>query len=159
MLDLKGKFKVEHVRNGKVLHVEEGNNAIVNEGLDKILNVMFHDTSPIGTWYIGLVDDSGWTAFAAADTLAVHSGWTEYTDYTGNRQEWTEDAASSQAITNTTVVTFAMNATGDVKGIFVCSAATGSSGTLWSTAAFTASQGVVDGDEIKVTYTVEAANA
>ena len=156
---MKGRYQLEHWRNGKLLQVLKGHNDIVDEGLDKLLDVQFHGTTPINPWYIGLVDNASWTAFADADTLASHAGWLENTDYAGTRKEWTEDAASGQSITNTTVVTFVMNATKVIKGIFVNSATSGTVGTLWATASFASTISVVNADEIKLTYTVDAAHA
>jgi hypothetical protein len=158
-MDLKGKFQVEH-RNpeGHLLGVYDFPNGIVDEGLNHILDTEFHGSSQISTWYIGLVDNSGWTSFADADTLADHSGWSENTDFSeGARVEWQEDAASVRTITNSTTADFSINATGNIKGIFVSSnstKATGNTGTLWSTAAFSSVVVVGSGDTLKVTYTV-----
>ena len=158
-MNLKGKFQVEHRdSDGNLKAVYDFPNGIVDEGLNHILDTQFHGSTAVTTWYIGLVDNSGWTAFADADTLASHSGWTELTDYTESaRVEWDEDAASSRSITNTTTADFSMNATNNVKGIFVSSnstKSTGNTGTLWSTAAFSSVVAVANGDTLKVTYTV-----
>ena len=156
-LNLGGVFKIEHIRKGKVIQTAYGKNDVVNEGLDKLLDVMFHGTIQITTWYLGLIDNSGFTGLSNSDTLASHTGWTEFTTYTGTRQEWTEDAASGQEITNTTVVTFDITGTATVYGAFLCSVASGTSGTLWATAPFSSTISVINGDQIKITYTVTAA--
>ena len=158
-LNLKGAFKVEHRDiDGELKGVYEFPNGIVDEGLNSILDVQFHAASQITTWYIGLVDNSGWTAFADADVLGSHAGWVENTDFSeGNRVTYVEDAAASRSITNTTTADFSVNATGNIKGIFVSSnnvKSTGNTGTLWSTAAFSSVVAVSNGDTLKVTYTV-----
>lgn len=158
-LKLKGAFKVEHRDiDGELKGVYEFPNGIVDEGLNSILDVQFHAASQITTWYIGLVDNSGWTAFADADVLGSHAGWVENTDFSeGNRVTYAEDAAASRSITNTTTADFSVNATGNIKGIFVSSnnvKSTGNTGTLWSTAAFSSVVAVSNGDTLKVTYTV-----
>ena len=158
-LKLKGAFKVEHRDiDGELKGVYEFPNGIVDEGLNSILDVQFHAASQITTWYIGLVDNSGWTAFADADVLGSHAGWVENTDFSeGNRVTYVEDAAASRSITNTTTADFSVNATGNIKGIFVSSnnvKSTGNTGTLWSTAAFSSVVAVSNGDTLKVTYTV-----
>ena len=158
-LKVKGQFKVEHFRKGVKIGEYEFPNGIVNEGLNKILDVMFHDATKIATWYIGLVNNAGFTAYNAADTMASHAGWSEWTSYDeANRVEWTEGAASGKSITNATPVTFTISATGTIRGLFVCSENTksGTTGTLWSTADFASTVNVVDDDEINVTYTVNA---
>jgi hypothetical protein len=158
-MNLKGKFQVEHRdAEGTLKGLYDFPNGIVDEGLDHILNTQFHGTSQITTWYIGLVDNATWSAFADADTLASHAGWSEFTDYSeGNRVTWQEDAASSRSITNTTTADYTINATGNAKGIFVSSnnvKSTGNTGTLWATAAFSSVVAVANGDTLKVTYTV-----
>lgn len=151
----KGKFKIEILdKDGKVKFMEEFPNDITTQGKNSILDVQFHAATQITTWYIGLVDNSGWTAFAAADTLASHAGWNEFTTYTGNRKEWTEGAPSSGSITNATSVDFAITGSGTLKGVFIASVATGTSGTLWSTAAFSSTVPVINGDTLKITYTI-----
>jgi len=126
--------------------------------LNHILDTEFAAGSQVATWYIGLVDNSGWSAFADADTLSSHAGWTESTNYTeANRVEWDEDAASSRSISNSSTANFSLNATGNLKGIFVTSnnvKSTGNTGTLWSTAAFSSVVATSNGDTLKVTYTI-----
>jgi len=156
---LAGRFVVEHRDADDTLKATyEFPNAIVDVGLNHILDVWAHGASQVATWYLGLVDNSGWTAFADVDTLASHAGWSEFVSYTeANRVEWDEDAAASRAISNTTTADFSVNATGNVKGIFVSSnnvKSTGTTGTLWSTAAFSSVVATANGDTLKVTYTV-----
>ena len=47
-----------------------------------------------------------------------------------------------------------MTGTAVIKGVFLNSDATGTAGTLWATAAFASTVSVVNGDTLKVTYTV-----
>ena len=171
-----GTFKVDHYRKGKRINSWTFKNGITNEGKNKLLDVMFHATTQITTWYLGLIDNVGYTALAASDTYAGidgANGWDEFPDYTdpGNsdsaltRPEWTEGAASSQAITNSSVVVFDITATGTVKGIFLVGGGSASDtksdnaggGTLWATALFTGGDvPVQNGDALRVTYTVNA---
>jgi len=158
-LKLNGQFKIEHRgADGKLIGVYDFPNGIVDVGLNHILDTQFTGSSQVTTWYIGLVDNSGWTAFADADTLSSHAGWAENTDYTeANRVTWAEDAAAARAITNSTTADFSVNASGNIKGIFVSSnnvKSTGNTGTLWSTAAFSSVVAVTSGDTLKVTYTI-----
>jgi hypothetical protein len=157
-MKLRGRFLIEH-RNeaGKLIGVYRVPNGIVDVGLNKILDDMFNAGSQSSLWYIGLVDNSGWTAFAAGDTMGSHTGWTESTVYTaGTRPQWTVGAAASRQVTNASTVDFAINGTATLKGIFVVDDNTksGTSGTLWATAAFSSTIGVSSGDTLKVTYTV-----
>lgn len=158
-LNPKGKFTVEHIRDGKVIGTHEFPNGITNGGKDSLLNVYFHAATQITTWYLGLVDNASFSAFAAADTMSSHAGWVESTAYSeAVRQTWSMGASSGQSVTNGTAATFTMNATATIKGIFVPSDSTkgGTTGTLWSTAAFASTVSVNNGDLLKVTYTVSA---
>jgi len=156
---LAGRFVVEHRdSDDNVKAIYEFPNGIVDAGMNHILDTQFHGSTQVATWYIGLVDNSGWSAFADIDTLSSHAGWTESTAYTeANRVTWAEDAASSRSISNSTTADFSINASGNLKGIFVSSnnvKSTGNTGTLWSTAAFSSVVATANGDTLKVTYTV-----
>jgi len=152
-------------------------NGITNEGKNKLLDVMFHGVSAITTWWLGLIDNSGYSALAAGDTYAninqAGNGWDEFTDYTdaanggsaSTRPEWTEGTASGQAITNGSPVVFDITSSGTVKGLFLVGGAANaqnkgdhtSGGTLWATALFGTGDVPVNAeDQLKVTYTVSA---
>ena len=118
----------------------------------------------------------GYTTLAATDVYANignGNGWAEFTDYTdaGNgdsastRPEWTEGAASGQAITNASPVIFDITGSGTVKGLFLVGGIANAhnksnheaGGTLWATALFgTGDVPVNASDQLKVTYTVSA---
>lgn len=182
-LNLHGKFEVEHFRSGKKIDEFEIDNGITVEGKNFLLNLAFHGASgpaKINTWYIGLVDNAGFTAFDETDIYddidQAGNGWDEWPDYTDanngdsttTRPEWTEAAASNKSITtDTPQAIFDVVAAGDgdtVKGVFVCggpNAQTKSDHTvgsppniLWSTAAFSATVPVQTNDQLKVTYTL-----
>lgn len=159
--NLKGKFKVEIIRANGDIELLDFNNDITNEGKNLILDIMFHDQTQIASssWYIALISNAGYTALAAADTMASHGGWTEFTGYSqGTRVAWGPGAPSSQAITNGTPATFDITSSGTLKGVFVTSgsAKSGTSGKLWATALFSADVPVNNGDQIKITYTVSS---
>jgi hypothetical protein len=154
----RGKFRIEHRnKDGKLLGIYEVPNGIVDVGLNHILETEFHSGSQVTTWYIGLIDNASFSALAAADTMASHAGWVESADYTeANRPTWTAGAAAARTITNAVTVDFSINATKTIKGIFITSNNTksGTTGTLWSTAAFGSTVSVNNGDTLKVTYTL-----
>lgn len=154
-LPLRGFYYIEH-RNaaGKLIGLYRVPNGITDVGMNDLLDVTFGNSTQSATWYIGLIDNSGYSGVANSDTLASHAGWSENTDYTGNRQTWGVGSASSRSISNGTTVDFAINATATLKGIFICNASTGTSGILWSTALFSSTVSVQNGDTLKITYTV-----
>lgn len=145
-------------KDGKLKWEADAPNIVVNAGLDHALNVIFHGATQVSPWYMGLVT-SGPT-YAAADTLASHAGWTEFTSYADNRKEFNEGAASGQSISNSgNAASFAINGSGTIAGAFLCSAETGTSGTLFSEASFSqGNKGVSSGDTVNVTYTISAAD-
>ena len=136
---------------------EKAHNLVTNEGLNHILDIVLGGDTQITTWYVGLKNTG---APAAADTLASHAGWTENTNYTGNRQEYVEGAAASQSISNSSnVASFAIDTNGQtIAGAFLASVATGTAGTLFSVANFSSSKSCDNGDTLEVTYTVSAAD-
>lgn len=154
-----GRVKIELIRNGNVIQEFEQPNLIVNQGKNYILDVMFNGGTQIAnnSWFVGLISNSGYSAIVAGDTAASHAGWSEFISYdeTG-RVGWGCGAASSQAVTNTTPLTFTISASGTVKGVFVISNSTkgGTSGTLWAAALFSSDVVVADNDELRVTYTL-----
>ena len=81
------------------------------------------------------------------------------------RPEWTEGAASGQAITNASPVVFDITGSGTVKGLFLVGGIANAQnkgnheagGVLWATALFgTGDVAVNADDQLKVTYTVSA---
>jgi hypothetical protein len=156
-LGLSGMWHIQHIRDGQVLAEFDTPNGITDVGIHNLLDTGFRGTSQISTWYAGLVDNAGFSAFAAGDTMASHAGWAESTAYgDANRRTWSPGAAGTRQLTNGTTMDFAINGTATIKGIFIASNNTkgGSTGTLWSTAAFGSNVAVQNGDTLKVTYTL-----
>lgn len=158
-----GRFQIEHRRDGKLIGIYNVKNTITKVGRDYALGVAFHDDTKIASWYMSLVDNSGFTAVSENDTGASHAGWNEFTTYTYsgggvNRGLWGVGAASSQQVTNATPVTFDITGSGTIKGIFIIgSQAKGATtSTLWTAALFSAGVPVVNGDQLKITYTLSA---
>jgi len=157
-LTVHGKWFIENYdKTGKLVQRFEVFNNITDEGLDKILDVMFGVDTKVAAWYAGLIDNVGFVAFADGDLLNSHAGWDEFATYTGNRKQWSPGASSSQEITNAVSMDFAITGDGVVHGGFICSAASGTTGVLWSTAAFAANLTVTNGSTIKLVYTLTAA--
>jgi hypothetical protein len=120
---------------------------------------MFVEETQITDWFLGLIDNSGYSALANTDTMASHAGWAEFILYSqATRPAWGVGAASSQQVTNATAMTFDITGSGTVKGGFLCSNSTisGTTGTHWATALLSAAQAVNNGDQIKLIYTIEA---
>jgi hypothetical protein len=158
-----GRFSIEcYDKDGKLKWTESNHNLVVNVGLQYMAGVALTSTTQITTWYVGLYGAGASNTPAATDTLAIHAGWTEVTPYAGSRPAITFVAATNanpSVVTNSSPVSFTINATQTVGGAFLCSVASGTSGTLFSAADFSApgDRSVVSGDTLNVTYTMSLA--
>ncbi len=147
---------------GRVKSDDYGHNLITNAGLNDVLNAYIRGTTQTTAWYMSLVDNSGFSAFAAADVASSHAGWSENQSYSqATRPQWSPGAASSQSITNSSSVNFSITATVTIRGIFIISNSTigGTTGTLFSEAAFSGgNQSCNNGDTLQATYTLSLAS-
>lgn len=157
-----GVFHGQHIRAGEVIDEWEDHNLVTNEGLNALLDIMFHGSTQITTWYIG-VFEGNYTPVATVTAATITSASTESTAYDeSTRVEYNEAAASSQSTTNSAnKATFTFNATKTIYGAFLVSASAKSatSGTLFSAAKFSSSKSVVSSDQLLLTYTFTAASA
>lgn len=135
---------------------------VTDVGINHILNTEFNSGTQVlqGAWYLGLVNNTPSPTSAAGDTLASHAGWAETTSYAGNRKAWTNGASTAKTMTNAATVDFVMASTIVVAGFFMCTAATGSSGTLFAVVAFTGGTSSANsGDTLQLTCTVSASSS
>jgi len=164
-----GVFHFEcYDRDGNLKWSDTAKNIVVNTGLQDMNNKYFRGSAYTAAWYIGLVSDSGFTGYAAADTLASHAGWTETTAYSGaNRATATfgvPTTADPSVVDNTSSqATFVMSGTVVVKGAFLSNVQdkTSNSGLLFSAANFETpgDRSVVSGDTLNVRYEFSLADA
>lgn len=163
--EIGGRFIAEAINpDGSVAWREELKNGITNVGLNNLLDVYLGATAKNSAWYIGLIDATGYSTLAAADTMSSHTGWAEHTSgYSqSNRPTWSPGSASSQSVTNASTVDFTVTSSITIKGMFLTTSNTkgGTTGILWCTALFTSGdQGLVNGQTLKITYTCSAAGA
>jgi len=157
-LKMKSHYKVECFdADGNLKWVEEVDNLVTNAGLNDLLDKYFKGSSYTGAFYVGLKDTG--TA-AAGDTLASHSGWTEDANYSGNRKALTLGSVSGQSVDNSaSKAAFAISGTTTIYGAFLCTAASGTSGTLYGVADFGTARSVLADDTLNVTVTLTAATA
>lgn len=148
-------------KDGNLKWEEKTHNLVVNQGLQDMNSKYFSGSTYTAAWYVGLVTGPGsGTAFAAADTLASHAGWTEFVNYSGSRKAavfGTATTADPSVITNSaSPASFSITSSGGVvAGAFLCSVASGTSGVLFSESDFQSpgDRTVVSGDTLNVTYT------
>jgi hypothetical protein len=155
-----GVFTVEcRDANGNLKWTDSFHNLVVNEGLQDMNSKYFSGSGYSAAWFLGLVNGPGsGTSFSANDTIATHGGWTENTNYTGNRKQVTfgsPSLADPSVINNSgSPAVFTMNANAQtIAGAFLCSVSSGTSGILFSAGDFTGGDKLVDsGDTLSVTY-------
>lgn len=170
----KGRFVVEHWRNGKRINEFHFDNAVTTEGKNEGLNNIFKGAAGLASWYLGLISSTGYTALAVTDVYAginlAANGWTEFAGYTDNlnagnattRPVWNSGTVSAASLTSVSVSIFDITAAGTVKGLFAVGGTNSrtksdatAGNTLWATALFSAGDVTVAiGDQLKVTYTV-----
>lgn len=130
-------------------------NGTTTGGMTDRLNVAFNGGTQKTSWFLGLIDNSGFSALATGDTMASHAGWTENVSYTsGTRPQWTPLTVAGSSVVNSSVVAFTMTGSVTIKGIFLCSDSTlsGTTGILWATGAFAAPQALTSTQVLNVTY-------
>jgi hypothetical protein len=147
-------------KDGKLKWEDSTHNLVVNQGLADMNTKYFEGATYTAAFFLGLVTGPGsGTSFAAADTLASHVGWTEFTNYSGSRKAvtfGTATVADPSVLATSSAVSFTISgAGGTVAGAFLCTVASGTSGTLFSEADFQSpgDRVVVSGDTLNVTYT------
>lgn len=131
---------------------ERFHNLVTTEGKTDLIDKYFKGSAYTAAWYLGL---KGAGSAAAGDTLASHAGWTELTPYSGNRPgiTWGTTSAGSNTASG---VAFSITGSATVAGAFICTAASGTTGTLYSAGDFSAARTVASGDTLTVTPTVSA---
>jgi len=156
-LKVKHHFKVECVRNGKIVWTEEFDNMVVTAGAAKYLDATLKTGLAAPLWYVGLKDTG---TPLIANTMAAHVAWATITPYSNA----TDPAFTPGSITGTSTVSvdnsaskavFTINATDDVYGAFLKDDNTkgGTTGTLLGVGDFSALRGVISGDTLNVTVT------
>jgi hypothetical protein len=165
-ISIQGHYDVVCVgADGQIKWTDSIKNLVVTVGKNDLLDKYFAGSAYTAAWYMGLVDNTSFSAYAATDTLAAHSGWLENLGYTisgssTNRATvgWSTAAASGSKVASTAA--FTINATSTILGALMCTTqarnttSNGGAGILYSAGSFTGgTRAVVSGDTLNVTYT------
>lgn len=165
---LVGRYEVEcYGADGKLKWRDTIDNTVVTVGKNHIL-----DTELAGSAYtvvgpfMGLISSTSFTAIAAADTMASHTGWLEAGNantptYTSPRKTAVFSAASAGAKALSSALSFAITGTGTIKGCFIATG-TGALSTIDNTAGTLLSAGlfsggdraVISGDTVNVSWSL-----
>lgn len=173
-----GMAGVYHVEcrdaQGNLKWTEEFPNLVNAVGKELMLDTLLKGSSYSVTGpFLGLIDGAGST-FSASDTMASHSGWTEFTNYTvgGSAVRGTAVFASATSTGSTpsnvttsaaTAITYTITGGGGtVGGCFLVLGSGASStlsntgGVLYSAGNFTTAKITTAGDTVSVTYSTTA---
>jgi hypothetical protein len=155
-LNFQGSWLIDHYRAGRQIGQHYIPNLVLNAAKNANLDTFFNGSGQLTSWYVGLINNSGFTSIVASDTIASHAGWSELTtQYSqGTRPAWGQGAASAQIITNASPIVFSMVTTVTVQGLIIVSQSTkgGTSGLMWSAASFPTPLPTVNLDELRCTY-------
>ena len=176
LVGIEGFYKVEcRDKDGNLKWEESFPNLVNAVGKELLLDTLLRTSGTYTTVgpFLGLISGSTPT-FDAADTMASHVGWTEFTNYTvgGSPVRGTAvfSAASSSGASPSNVTTCPAAAItytitgggGTVGGCFLVTGSGASStqgntsGTLYSAGAFAVAKITTSGDTVSVTYSTTA---
>lgn len=130
-------------------------NLVTTVGKNDLLDKYLKGSGYTQTFRMGL---KGAGSAAAGDTQASHAGWSELTDYTGNRKDVTMNASAAGSSSSPTQA-FAITGTMTVAGVFTNNGGSATksdtTGTLFSAGDFSGgNKAVGNGDTLNVTYTL-----
>lgn len=147
-------------QNAFVAWVEDIHNLVTTEGKNDQLSQYFKGSAYTAAFFIGLVNNTGFSAYSATDTAAQingTNGWAETAPYSNaTRVAWVGGSASGGSIDNTaSVAVFNINSSATVRGAFVATASAKNAitGKLYGEADFSAARSVISGDSLNVTST------
>ena len=159
-------FKCFEYEGGPLLWEDKIDNVVCTLGKNLMLQTALTGSAYTVTGpYMGLISSVGYTAVAAADTMASHTGWNE----AGSTNAPTFAArvapafgtASAGAISTSTPTSFTMTGAGTLVGAFITygtgavTTLMSTAGTLLSAGAFTGgNQPVNSGNVVQVTYSL-----
>src|SRR5512139_2831151 len=123
---LHGRYEVECVGpDGKVKWHDVIENTVVTVGKNLALDTFLAGSGYTVTGpYMGLISSVSYSAIAAGDTMASHSGWTEAGNanaptYTAPRKTCAWSAASGGSKALSSALSYAITGTGTIKGAFL----------------------------------------
>lgn len=162
---IKGHFYMEcHDSEGNLLWENDFDNLITTLGKNFLLDTTLGGSSytVVGP-FMGLISSASFSAVAAADTMASHSGWLECNatnapNYTGNRQTPAFGAASAGVKAMSAGLAYVMSNSGTIQGAFMVTGSgavntnTSTAGTLFNAGTLATAQPVISGNTVTVSW-------
>jgi hypothetical protein len=140
---------------------ETVHNQVFDAGVNDLLDKYYKGSSYTASWFVFLVDNASFSAYAAGDTMASHAGWIEGTPYSNaTRPALTLGTVASKSVDNSaSKASFTINATLTVRGAGIVTNSTkgGTTGVAYGAVDFGASRSVISGDTLNVQVTLTGA--
>jgi hypothetical protein len=110
--------------DGRRLGTRVFSNGTTDQGVTHVAARMFLGAAAYANWYVGLIDEAGFSALDEADTHQSHAGWAEWTGlYLSQRGLWVPTPASGRFMDAANTV-LSITATGNVRGALLASSPT-----------------------------------
>lgn len=155
---LHNTYDVECWRDGRLLWTETFPNLVTTVGKNKLLDACFKTGEAANQWFVGLVNNAGFSAYSATDTMASHAGWAEGTPYSeGTRPAYVAGVPAAGSMDNgSSKAQFTINATLTIRGAFLVdnSSKGGATGTLYGVGDFSVARSILSGDVVNVKITL-----
>ncbi|OPY82503.1 MAG: hypothetical protein A4E65_00803 [Syntrophorhabdus sp. PtaU1.Bin153] len=170
--DFNPKFMVRSVwdwecrdKYGNLKWMDKRHNVCTAEGLNALLNIMFHGSTQITTWYVAIFETDTTPSDTTTYATPVYTECTAYDE--ANRPEFVEAAASSKMLSNSaSPALFTINATKTIYGGALLGGGSAAStkgntaggGTLFCASKLPFARSCVDDDVIKIIISLTAAD-
>jgi hypothetical protein len=151
-----GRFRVRlYGADGLLTESFAVQNGMTMQGLNASLAVELGGGTQVNPWYMGLIDNAGFSAISINDTMASHVGWAELIGYSNTTREALAFGTPAGGIIGTpNYAEFTINDTVKIKGIFLASVGTkgDATGILRAHGIFSSVQNRVAGQFMRVSY-------
>lgn len=142
---------------GKMVGDEWDKNLVTTVGVNLLLNSTVKGGSQSTTWYVGEIVSS--PTFAIGDTMASHSGWTDFTLGTTvtatSRATWSGGTVSAGEVDNSaSPASYTQNSTATLYGLYLVDnngSSSQTTGNLYGEVAFGTSYAVQSGYTVQIT--------
>lgn len=147
-------YDLECWRRGDLVWHENVHNLVCIGGLNTLLYATFSNGGQWSQWWMGLINNAGFSSLQWNDVMSSHPGWAETTGYNEATRPpfWPSPVANAYLDNNGARAQFTINTAHAIRGAFLVNEQTkgGTANTLYGEAAFAAPRNVAVGDVVLV---------